>query len=349
MKAEFVSTLVHREISRSVIARTQEQLAAAQREVSTGRHADIGKSLGAGVARLIDTRLLASDLDAQASANGIVETRLQETQSALSGMVDLAQGFFDLLLSSSQTGSDRALLVEEAKSRLAALEGLLSTTSNGAHIFSGINSAVAPMESYLAEPPGAARSSVQGAFLAEFGFAPDDPAVPGISAAQMEDYLSGSFALLFQDTSWKANFSTASDEPLRDRISKNETLATSVSANSSGIRELVQVLVAAVDSGTGALDAEAFQSLTRQLATVAGRAIHGLLRTQGEVGIAQERLAKASERTTIERTLLAEKIGLAEGVDAYGAAVRLTTLQTQIEASYAVTARVQQLSLLSYL
>lgn len=349
MKAEFVSSLVLRETSRSAVARGQSQLAKAEVEVSTGRHADVGLALGSGVSRLIDTRQLAVELDAIAAGNDVVSARFATTQSALSSMVDLAQGFFDTLVTSRQTGSDRATLIEEARSRLGSLVALASATSNGAHVFSGINSAVPPIADYLAEPPGAARTAVHSAFVAEFGFTPDDPAAATITGAQMDAYLSAGFDALFDDPAWSASFSAASDTALRDRIAPQDSITSPVTANGDGIRSLMKALVAVIDSGTADLNAEAFDNLASRITTDAGDAIQDLLRAQSELGVAQERLAKASERISIERSLIEETIGRAEGVDSYEAAIRLTTLTTQLEASYAVTARMQQLSLLNYL
>ena len=42
-------------------------------------------------------------------------------------------------------------------------------------------------------------------------------------------------------------------------------------------------------------------------------------------------------------------IGALEGVDPYEASSRLSTLLTQVETAYAMTARIQQLTLLNYL
>lgn len=349
MKTEFVSTLVHHETARAMIARTQTKMDKAEIEVSTGRHADIGKALGFGFSGLLDTRQLAGDLDAIASTNAIVTARLTKTQSALSGMAELGQGLFDSIVALRQGGGDRSALVAQAEAALGSLTALLSTTSNGAYIFSGANTAVAPIEDYLADTPGAGRTSVQAAFNAAFGMDPSDPAVSSISGADMATYLAGDFAALFAEPNWSATFSSATDEVSRDRIAPNETIDSSLSANAVGIRSLMQALVATVESGAKELSAEAFDSLAQNIAQTTGQAIHELVRSQATLGVTQERLAKASARITVERSMLEERIGAAEGVDSYEAAIKLMTLSTQLEASYSVTARMQQLSLLNYI
>jgi flagellar hook-associated protein 3 FlgL len=46
---------------------------------------------------------------------------------------------------------------------------------------------------------------------------------------------------------------------------------------------------------------------------------------------------------------MTKHIGKLEGVDPYEASTRLSQLMTQVETAYAMTARVQKLSLLNYL
>ena len=93
----------------------------------------------------------------------------------------------------------------------------------------------------------------------------------------------------------------------------------------------------------------AFSELISQLIQMSGEAGADIAGMQSNLGIAQERLAKASERITLQQNVLERRIGEAEGVDAAKAAMNLSTITSQLEASYAVTARLQKLSLLNYL
>ena len=52
---------------------------------------------------------------------------------------------------------------------------------------------------------------------------------------------------------------------------------------------------------------------------------------------------------SLQMDVIAKHISALESVDPYEASTRVTTLLTQIETSYAMTARIQQLSLLDYL
>jgi len=349
MKAMLPSTLALRETSRQTIGRLQTELAQAQIEVSSGRHADVGNAIGRDVAAALDIRRISTDLDALAQSNAIVSVRYQQTQSALGVARELAEGFMETLFSSMQSGGDRSTLIEDAKSRLGTLIDVLSTTSNGVYVFSGINASEPPLTSYLVEPPGAGRTAVTTASTTAFGFAPDDPQASAITPGQMETYLDGSFAGLFDDPAWQSTFSAASSTSLRDRISARDTIEQPVTANSDGLRSLFKVLVATIDSGAEALSADTFRTFAESGIKATGAAVNGIVRSQSDLGIAEDRLAKASDRINLERDIVERRVAELEGVDSYEAATRLNTLVTQLETSYAVTARLQQLTLLSYL
>lgn len=346
MKAEFSSSLAVRETMRLVIQRTQGDLARAQVELSSGQHADFGLALGARTGALVDWRTLSRDLETLDVTNGVVGQRLQQTQSALSAIGELAQGFFASLSAARLGGGDRAVLVADAKARLAALGDILAATSNGVHMFSGQNVDQVALRPYLDEPVSAAQSAVQSGFAVTFGIAADDPGVAQLSGAQMAAYLDGVFAQHFADPAWGSLFSNASDLPIEDRIAQGETISTPATANDPAIRKLVSVLVAAIDSGVENLNGEAFEAFAARAVSVAGDVGADVARMQALTGVAQERLAKASERITIQKAMVEKQIGENEDVDSYQVATRLNQLATALQTAYAVTARLQNMSLL---
>lgn len=344
-----VSTLAIRQAAMASASRTQVQLERASREVSSGRHYDVGLKLGLATGRVIGAREAIGELDAIASTNELARSRMAVTEASLDAIADIASGFFETIVSASRSGVDRAILVEDARARLGTVVELLGASSDGAYVFSGTNTSEAPLADYLGEPMPASRSAVIAAFSSEFGFAPDDAQAATISQSQLQDYLDGSFQALFQDAAWRATFSTANGEAVGMRISPSEVASIAVNANDAGVRGLVASLVAVIDTGTASLDERTFQSLTESLAERVGAATGELTRMRSVVGMTQERLAKASERMIIERGILERVVGSLEGVDTLEASTRLELLATQLDVSYAVTARIQKLSLLDYL
>ena len=119
MKTATISSLTLFEASRAAITRNQARLAEIEVELSTGRHADVGRTLGVDASRDLEMRNTFDDLSSLLSTNGVVSTRLNQTQTALSAIRDLADGFLQTVLAASQGGADRSLLVTDAVEDLA--------------------------------------------------------------------------------------------------------------------------------------------------------------------------------------------------------------------------------------
>lgn len=348
MKINSISSLALAGITLGSIARSQVRLSEIGEEVSTGRHADVGRTLGSGISQDLDLRGEAADLGSLQSSNGIVGTRLSQIQSAMSQITSLADGFMSSLLAMKQGGGDHAILEADAKGRLATLRDILSTSSGGAYLLGGTNVSVPPLNDYLATPPAGGKVAVDAAFAGAFGMSQADPAVASISGAQMESYLEGAFGALFADPGWQA-FSTADDLAVTNRISPGEVVESSVSANAKGIRDLMKSLVAVVGSGTSQLNADAFSALMSKLINVTGTVSANLSGIQAAVGVSQERLAKANDRIVLQMNYLERQIGNLENVDTAKASIDLNAVSQQLQASYTITLRLQNLSLLNYL
>lgn len=349
MKADTVSTLASREVLRTAMARNQIRLTDTLKEFSTGRHADVGLALGSDIGRVLDMRGLTTKLDGLTSTNAVVGQRLDQVQTSLTGILELKDGFIETALLMRQSASNPSILVSDAKARISSVVDMLSVTSNGAYVFSGINASTAPIDDYLSEPMGPSRTAVIAAFTAEFGFPPDDPQVVDITPAQLETYLDGSFAALFDDPGWGLTFSNATDELMTDKIARNEEINSSASVNDDGFRKMFYALTLSIDGGVEHMNAETREVLVNRIYSVGSEAGYEMVHTQSVAGIAQERLAQANERIEIQQKSVKQSIGEAEGVDSYEVAERLGLLMSRIEASYSVTGRLQQLTLLNYL
>lgn len=344
MRAIFPSSLAQTELMRLTIQRRQTELARAEIEASSGRHSDMGRALRVELASAFDMRTVGAELEALKQTGDSAAVRLGQTQSALGAIAELADGFFASLLTARQSGGDRGLLIDDARSRLASLTQLLGASSDGIYLFSGQRSDVAPLGDYLKEPVASPRTVVQAAFSAAF-----PGSISDISPADMTAYLDTTFAGLFSDASWSSLFSSAHDSALVSRIGRNDVVETSVTANEPSIRAIYQALVATIDTGIDDLSADAFDAFADKVSALAGGGSSEIARLQSRVGIVQERLAKASERISYERSVIEQRVDKLEGVDAFEVAVRLNSTADALEASYAVTARLQGFSLLKYL
>jgi flagellar hook-associated protein 3 FlgL len=348
MKTTFTSTSAIAEASRLTIMKLQSQLTDAQKEVSTGRYADVGATLGAKTGQSVSLRQEATRLQAMIDSNGLVSTRLDATQAALKATAQDAQSFLDQL-AAAPNGNIQTLLQSEAKTSLSTLIGSLNTQLNGAYLFAGINADVKPVAEYDQTPPAANRQAVADAFSAAFGFSQSDPQAADISADDMQTFLDTSFADLFTESGWKTSWSSASDQNVRSRISTSELIDTSASANDEPMRQLASAYTMVADLGTANLSPGAFQKVVAKASQLTAQALQGLTAVQADLGNAQQRVTSADSRMTIQSDLITNHLNALEGVDPYEASSRLSSLMTQVETAYAMTARIQKMTLLNYL
>ncbi len=335
--------------TRLALMKAQAQLTDAQKEAATGRYADVGAGLGFRTGQTVSMRNDYARLATIRDTNAVAETRLKVTQSVLDGLADDAQSFMTALIGVRDSQNGPEVIVEEAKSRLAALISGMSTAIDGVHIFSGLNSDLAPLQKYFGPPEPASRQSVANTFLATFGITQSDPGVAGISAADMQAFLDGPFKALTEEPAWSMNWSVASSNNISSRISAGEVVQTSANANAAAIRQLVSAYVMVADLGTEQLSEGAFKAVLDTATRTAGSAIQEITTLRTHLGVAEARISAANDRMSIQMDILSNHVVELEAVDRIEASLRVTSLLTQIETSYALTARLQQMSLINHL
>ena len=80
-----------------------------------------------------------------------------------------------------------------------------------------------------------------------------------------------------------------------------------------------------------------------------GSAINDLAGLGARLGTAQQLTTNATSRLLVQSDLITQQVTAMENVDPEEASVRVTNLETQLEMSLALTARIQKLSILNYL
>ncbi len=349
MITTFISTQALSEATRLSLLKLQSKLADAQTEATTWRFADVGASLGYKTGRTVSLRQEHARLQAITDTNALVTARLEQTQAALDGLVKTAQSFMSSLLAASKAETGQGIVQAQAKDALVALTGTLNQAAEGVYLFSGINTDVKPLTDYFASPAPPNRQAVANAFSAAFGMSQSDPAVGSITAADMQTFLDTSFASLFEAPAWNTDWSAASDQNMRSRISTHELIETSANANEEGVRKLAAAYTMLADLGTENLNPDAFQTVVDKAVRLVSEGMQSLTIVQGQLGAAQERIKDANDKMSIQMNLISDHIGALEDVDPAEASTRVSALLTQIETAYALTARVQNLSLLKYL
>jgi flagellar hook-associated protein 3 FlgL len=349
MKASFIATSTMAAASRQSIMTLQAKLAEAQKELASGRHADVGLSLGYRAGESVSLRQELTRLQTITDTNAVVTARLETSQAALKSIAADAQTFLGQLIAARNAENGPGIAAAQGKAGLDALTDTLNTSVNGAYLFSGINADVKPLNDYVQDPPSAAQNATASAFQTAFGMAQSDAGVANISAANMQTFLDGAFAGLFDDAQWSANWSGASDQNVKSRISSSELIDASTNANAPAFRKLASAYAMVADLNLQGLNTGAYHAVLDQAIELVGSATQDLTGLQADLGTAQERVAHANERMSIQINVITNHIGVLEGVDPTEASTRIASLMTQIETAYAMTARLQHLSLLNYL
>lgn len=349
MKASGVSTVALSQSLRLSLVRAQAELVKAQKEAQTGRAADTGLALGTGTAQSVSFARDLERISGIIDSNSLVSARLKATQDALAQISAAAQSFLSTLMTSSSGDAIGNVTRDSARTTLEALTDILNTSFNGENIFAGINTDVKPLDDYTAAG-SPAKAAFDASFQSFFGFAQSDPAAANITAAQITSFIDTVVVPDFMGAGWDTNWSQASDQTITSRIALNETLNTSVNAKDDSFRKLAMAATAVYEMlSSPTMSAAAKTAVTERAHSMVGEAIADLATLQSETGVIQQRVSKATERLQTQSDLLESTIGKMEAVDPYEAQTKVSMLMEQIELSYALTARLQKLSLSKFL
>jgi flagellar hook-associated protein 3 FlgL len=330
------------------VGKVQAELADRSKELSSGQHSDLGLTLGSRSNLLVSLHAETSSLQTLTETNNLVSARLDTTQSKLDSIQSSAEDVLNSLLTLSRSNVSTRTIQELGKNELSSLISQMNSSLGGDFLFAGTNTDVRPIVDYTA-PSSSAKTAVDAAFFSKFGFVQSSSNVSGISGTDMQDFLDDQFAALFQDPNWSSNWSSAANQELTDRISPTRTVKTSVSANETAFRQLAQAYTMLADLGTRDLGTSAYDAVTTTAGDLVRQAIDGLTDLRASVGSVQADIEDASDQMSLQTSLLKTHSSDLTDVDPFDVSSHLSELQTQLEASYSLTAQLRELSLAHYL
>ena len=333
---------------RSSILSSQQQLADAEKEVSSGTYADLGLQLGSTSGQLLSLTAQADRLSAYTTGNNLAGSRLAATATALTSLQTTATTFTKMLATDLTGGGSTTGLPDSAASNLQGLIAGLNTTVNDQAIFGGLNTAASPIAAYA--PTSASKTAVDQAFKSTFGFAQSDPAAASITADQMSSFLTTTFANLYSPASYAANWSTATDATQTTEIAPGQTVTSSVSANETAVRQLAQAytMVAEFTGAGSPLSASAQQAVMKTAMAVTSLGMSGVTDIQAAVGVQQNAITTSTTLIEAQATMIAGHTSELHDSDTLALNTKINGLQTQLQASYELTAALKKLSLTDY-
>ncbi len=336
-------------IARASTVRLQAELVRAQQELASGRHYDIGRSIGARAIAVSSIQGRISDGQAIIDGNKIATARLSASGAALESIMGIAQSMQQRLLDAGSGTTDAKTLQEAGASALSQTIAIANTAFDGVYLFAGLNDGAKPLNDYL---PGSA-SGPSGRLIQVFhgglGGQPGDQGNAAIAASEMQSFLETTFAQMFEPDQWKEYWSRASDIGAEVRVSENASLRYPAAGNSVALREVVKSLTMVAGLGLPTLNADAQRVVIDQASTILGNALGAFSALTAQVGIGQNRIEAASQDLSLQQVQLTTRLNDLESVDPAEVAARISTLSDQLQASYQVTAKLAHLSLVNYI
>ncbi|KAA0078063.1 flagellar hook-associated family protein [Tardiphaga sp. P9-11] len=347
MATNFISSNSISTTLRISASKSQVAISKAVKEATTGRLADVGGQLGALAGRDVTLRAELLDMGKIVDTNSLVGGRLDVAQERISQLIGTAESFQKDLLAARNSANGGGIIGQSASSNLQSLLTTLNVAMDGQYLFGGINTAQQPMTPYEAGSPS--KTAIDAAFTATFGFPPGDVAAVNITPAAMENFLDNAFATEFADPAWGTNWSSASDQVMRSRISTTQTVDSSVSANDKAFRKLTMTYTMLSGLDLQSLNQGTFQAVTDKALLLVADSISDLASVGARLGTSQEQTTNATSRLKVQIDIVNKQVNAMEVVDPEEASVRVTSLRNQLEMSHALTAQIQNLSILNYL
>lgn len=342
MKTSTISSLSISNAMQLTVQNAQKEMVQLQQEAVSGTYYDVGVSLGVNTSQSLNFSRESDRLKALIDANALAEQRMDTSQLAMTQMSKSAQNVLNTFVSvtSSSDSTSNTVAANTAKAELEAFVGYANTTVNGEFVFSGINTDAQPLASTFVDDVTADFNTQLSTYLSANSIA----SVSDMSATDMQTFLNG-YTSTFDWSSW----TNASDTEMSSRISTTETVKTSTSLNDDGFKNFVMAAVIGSQLGASSLDNATRAAVTSTVTSLAGAGVSGVDSSRSQLGLSQSRVENANTSMDAQKTIIDTQLTNLIGIDKYAASTRLTTLLTQVETSYKITSRIQNLSLVNYL
>ena len=350
MSAPSISSSYLSTVMLQPIAQAQTALAAATTELSSGQYANFGLQLGEQSGQELSLRNQSDLLSALTAANGLTTTNISAATSALDQIRTNAGATVSTLAGWSPGDSTSASLQTLGENALEELTANANTTSSGGYVFGGENSGTAPLSDYFSTPQSSAQDRSAPGLPNEFRLRCRPIRRPQTSQLRRcSNFSTGPFTALFQGAGWTTNFSSASSVNATAEIAPGETVETGSNANEPGFQQLTQAYAMMAEFGGSQLSNDALQTVATTAAALISQGQASMTTTEASLGAAQARVTDANTSMASQSAILQTRIGDLDNVNSSEVATQVTSLQTEIQTAYDLTARLQQLNLAQYL
>jgi flagellar hook-associated protein 3 FlgL len=347
----YISTLASHLQLNSSIRSLQTQMMEAQKELSTGRKADLVAALRDRAAEDVDLRNALNDITEFKGTTEVVASRMDTMQAALGGVRDIADQMRNTALTSRDSVS-RRYLQEAASTALDRINSFLNAQVAGRTLFSGIQTDLAPMQATTTVNGATGFSPQQAVAQVIANLGPITDAASALAVANGADGINS----IFDDTNSDANlrysgtfYNGASTGTVTARLDNGYQIDYGVRADDPAFRELQQGLYMLASVPFGSIPDDAFAAWQDEAVRHINNGFQGAIDVSAELGYKQSVVSAAMAQHDATIVQLNNQVANLEAADPFQTALRLSQLQTQLEATFSITARMHELSLTKFL
>jgi flagellar hook-associated protein 3 FlgL len=344
-------------VMQNLIQQMQTQQAQLTSEISSGAKANPAGSMGTAAALLYQLHLQNDQQNALQTTMTTASERLNTMQTAMTSIASVAQSASNAALNvNTNTSQGMAIMAATARSDMSQIMSLLNTQYDGHAIFAGSDSAGSPMPATDA-PSGAldainnaiSTATQNGATTITSSNATN--LISSVSDIFNNNYFGSSASNNFSSAFYTSKDTTNSGSQTEVLIGSQETLKYNVKGDNPAFKDLLHglSLLSTLDAPSSQIDDSAKSQILAQAQTLLNRGQSELTTVQGVLGTKQSQLQRAQDiqKSAADATL--KQITTDEQADPYTDAQKLTSLSTQLQATYQITASLAKLSLSNYL
>lgn len=332
MKAVGVPTLLAAQRFAASSASLRRDAETARSELTSGRIADLPGVLGAAIAGALTARGALDAVNFQRQSLAQASLISTASQRALTALGDGAAALATEALAANGRRDETALTAAsfEARDKVRNAFTILNSRAGGQSLFAGDATDRAALSN-----ADLLLSDVEAIYAA----APDAAAF----SAGLDTY--------FNDSSGDFNariYSGGAGPAPTIEVAPGERRQFTIRAADQSVRDLLRglstVAVAAAAPSSELRNGVIFAGASR---TISG--VDALTERRTEIGVSQQRASAALQLLDAEETALTQSFNALTARDPYEAAARLQSLEAQLSASLAITARLSQLTLANFL
>jgi flagellar hook-associated protein 3 FlgL len=345
-----VSTLAQHVRLQAQIRSTRQEVDRLTQEIGSGTHADPFAALGGDASRWMALRRSFEQISFYEESARLAATQLAGQQTAMTALQTTATEMRGLLLgvqSGADDGSPRTI-GEGARNALEQVRGVINQAVGGRFLFSGPAVTTPPLrEPDVANAAGNSPTSVLAAIKAGYGSLADP-----VSMASFLDEVHQVFAGTHPNPDWtfeKVFYAGSTTGAMAVAIDRASDVSLDVRASHPALRGIVEALYVLDAVPATLTSADSYRVMAAELSERLTIDLGRLVDLTAEVGYRQQLVAETLTRHAQTSAVVNNNLAALESIDDYAAATRLTALQTQLELSYTITARLSRLSLASYL